>query len=104
MVSSPCNATLNSNFHTIWKLKIALTRSYEKAQNIFLHDPMNKKFDELWDKWYLWLFLAVVLDPRYKIRFLDRSWKEAFGSDAKKYMLEVRAKICGFFFSVLYSR
>jgi hypothetical protein len=55
---------------------------------------MKKKFDELWEKWYLWLSLAVVLDPRYKIRFLDRSLKEAFGGDAKKYTLEVRGKIC----------
>ncbi|XP_021320426.1 zinc finger BED domain-containing protein RICESLEEPER 2 [Sorghum bicolor] len=113
VASSPCNATLNSNFHTIWNLKIALMRSSEKAQNDFHHNSMRssekalndfhhnsmkKKFDELWEKWYLWLSLAVVLDPRYKIRFLDRSLKEAFGSDAKKYMLEVRGKICELFF------
>jgi len=92
--SSPSNATLNSNFHTIWNLKIALTRSSEMAKKQFYHG----KLDELWEKWYLWLSLAVVLDPRYKIRFLDRSFKEAFGSNANKYMLEVRAKICELFF------
>ncbi|XP_066325809.1 zinc finger BED domain-containing protein DAYSLEEPER-like isoform X2 [Miscanthus floridulus] len=92
--SSPSNVTLNSNFHTIWNLKIALTRSSEKAQDLFYHSLMKIKFDELWEKWYLWLFLAVVLDPRYKLRFLDRSLKEAFGGDAKKYTLEVRGKIC----------
>jgi hypothetical protein len=98
VASSPRNATLNSNFHTIWNLKIALTRSSEKAESLFHHDSMKKRFDEFWEKWYVWLCLAVVLDPRYKIRFLDRSLKEAFGSDAKKYMLEVRGKICELFF------
>jgi hypothetical protein len=54
---------------------------------------MQLKFDQLWRNWYLWLSLAVVLDPRYKIRFLVICFKEAFGNHAKKYILEVRGKL-----------
>ncbi|XP_034601050.1 zinc finger BED domain-containing protein RICESLEEPER 2-like isoform X2 [Setaria viridis] len=95
VISRPGNATLNSHFHAIWNLKIALRRSSSKENidQVLDIERMQLKFDQLWRKWYLWLSLAVVLDPRYKIRFLVICFKEAFGSHAKKYILEVRGKL-----------
>lgn len=95
VISRPGNATLNSHFHAIWNLKIALRRSSSKENiNLVLDvEEMQLKFDQLWRNWYLWLSLAVVLDPRYKIRFLVICFKEAFGNHAKKYILEVRGKL-----------
>ncbi|XP_062195995.1 zinc finger BED domain-containing protein RICESLEEPER 2-like isoform X2 [Phragmites australis] len=94
-VSSPCNVTLNSHFHAIWKLKIALLGSSRKENinQVLNVEQMQMKFDQLWKKWYLWLSLAVVLDPRYKIKFLVFRFKEAFGGHAKRYIFEVRGKL-----------
>ncbi|OEL35301.1 hypothetical protein BAE44_0003683, partial [Dichanthelium oligosanthes] len=95
VVSRTCNVTLNSQFHAIWNLKIALLRSStkENIDQVFNVEEMQLKFDQLWRKWYLWLSLAVVLDPTYKIRLLIVCFKEAFGTQAKKYILEVRGKL-----------
>jgi len=94
VVSRRRNGTLNSQFHAIWNLKMALLRSStkENIDQVFNIEEMKLKFDQLWRKWYLWLSLAVVLDPRYKIRFLV-CFKEAFGSHAKRYISEVRGKL-----------
>jgi hypothetical protein len=95
VVSRPRNGTLNSQFHAIWNLKMALLRSStkENINLVFNIEQMKLKFDQLWRKWYLWLSLAVVLDPRYKIRFLVVCFKEAFRSHAKRYISEVQGKL-----------
>lgn len=99
--SDPCNETLNlHHFHAICRLKVALLGSSMKANINKVYDMkwMQVRFNELWKNWYPWLSLAVVLDPRYKIRFVDHFFKQAFGSDAKIYICEVRAKIYELFF------
>ncbi|CAO2209831.1 unnamed protein product [Urochloa humidicola] len=100
VASSPYNGTLNSVFHPICRLKIALTTASTKGNTYKILDleRMQKKFDEFWKKWYQWLSLAVILDPRYKIWLLDFYLKESFGSDATKYTSEVRGKIYELFF------
>ncbi|XP_047048888.1 uncharacterized protein LOC124653866 [Lolium rigidum] len=47
---------------------------------------------------YLWLSVAVVLDPRYKMRFLEHCFKQAYGNGAKTYISDVRGKIYELFF------
>lgn len=104
VVSRSSNGTLNSQFHAIWNLKMALLRSSRKENidQVFNVEDMQLKFDQLWRKWYLWLSLAVVLDPRFKIRFLVVCFKEAFGSHAKRYILEVRGKLYELFLQYSY--
>jgi hypothetical protein len=94
VISSPSSG-MNSHIHKILSLKHDLKSSCRKRNmnQVFDLETMNKKFDEIWRNWYLWLCLAVILDPRYKFRFLTRSLGEAFGIDATRYMIEVRAKI-----------
>lgn len=41
----------------------------------------------------MWLSLAVFLDPRFKLRYLDHCFTQAFRSGAKMCILEVRGKI-----------
>jgi hypothetical protein len=42
--------------------------------------------------------MAVVLDPRYKMRFLEHCFKQAYGNGAKTYISDVRGKIYELFF------
>ncbi|GJN36543.1 hypothetical protein PR202_gb25414 [Eleusine coracana subsp. coracana] len=80
--------------HVIWALDNLLGSSKnENVDHVINVKEMKMKFDELWRKWYLWLSLAVVLDPRYKFRFLDSNFTQIFGNVAKRYNHEVRGKM-----------
>mgnify|MGYP003702351897 CR=1 FL=1 len=94
-VLSRQNVAFNSHFHVIWSLGTVLKESSKKIniKRIIDIDDMLKKFDNLWRKCYVWLSLAVVLDPRFKLRYLEQCFKQAFGTGAKLCILEVRGKI-----------
>lgn len=89
------NTTSNAYFHVVWSLRTVLQESSSEAIVKRVVDVafMRKKFEELWKKWYLWLSIAVVLDPRYKMRFINLCFWKAFGNNARAYIVEVRGKI-----------
>ncbi|KAF0897817.1 hypothetical protein E2562_000523, partial [Oryza meyeriana var. granulata] len=94
-VLSRQNVTFNSHFRVISSLGKALNESSRKIniKSIVDIDDMKKKFDNLWRKCYLWMSLAVFLDPRFKLRYVEHCFKQAFGTGAKLCILEVRGKI-----------
>ncbi|KAM0829348.1 hypothetical protein ACQ4PT_066932 [Festuca glaucescens] len=59
-VISSSRSAINSYFHALWSVRTVLQ---ESSGNVLL------TFDKEWTKLYLWLSVAVVLDPRYKMRF-----------------------------------
>ncbi|XP_024317126.1 zinc finger BED domain-containing protein RICESLEEPER 1-like [Brachypodium distachyon] len=94
VLSNP-RMTLNSCFHALWSVRAALQ---ESSGNICMErvldiEDMLETFDKHWRKVYLWLSLAVVLDPRYKMRFLEHFFRQAYGNGARMYISEVRGKI-----------
>jgi len=52
VVSRTRNGTLNSQFHAIWNLKMALLHSStkENIDQVFNIEQMKLKFDQLWRK------------------------------------------------------
>ncbi|KAM4132835.1 hypothetical protein ACJW30_01G282100 [Castanea mollissima] len=69
---------------TRWNLAYMMLENAEKFQRAFerLHDPllsmmakdMHEKFDKYWgniEKLNLMMFVVIVLDPRYKLRFVN---------------------------------
>ncbi|XP_015648158.1 zinc finger BED domain-containing protein RICESLEEPER 2-like isoform X2 [Oryza sativa Japonica Group] len=95
VVSGPHNMTFNSYFHVIWSLRAAIQElpSIKNIGRVFDVAYMQKKFDRNWKKWYLWLSIAVVLDPRYKLGFIELCFRQAFSHVAGMYFSEVRAKL-----------
>lgn len=94
VLSNP-RMTLNSCFHALWSVRAALQ---ESSGNICMErvldiEDMLETFDKHWRKVYLWLSLAVVLDPRYKMRFLEHFFRQAYGNGARMYISEMRGKI-----------
>ncbi|BAT04236.1 Os08g0198400 [Oryza sativa Japonica Group] len=90
----PYNLTFNSYFHVIWSLRATLQElpRIKNIERVIKVKNMQEKFDNHWKKWYLWLSIAVVLDPRYKLAFIELRFREAFSQDAGTYISEVRAK------------
>ncbi|KAF0897821.1 hypothetical protein E2562_000527 [Oryza meyeriana var. granulata] len=95
VVSDPHCMTFNSYFHALWSLRTTLQESSTVANIDHVLDlkNMQTQFDKNWREWYLWLSIAVVLDPRYKIRFLELRFTQGFGHDASIYISEVRGKV-----------
>ncbi|XP_022023193.1 zinc finger BED domain-containing protein RICESLEEPER 2 isoform X2 [Helianthus annuus] len=48
-------------------------------------DLMMTKFQKYWSDFSLTLAIAVVLDPRYKLHFIEWSYSQVYGRDSKEY-------------------
>ncbi|XP_037488803.1 zinc finger BED domain-containing protein RICESLEEPER 1-like [Triticum dicoccoides] len=99
VISSPHHLTFNSYYDAILSVRTALRVSSKmvNVEHVLDIEDMQKKFEENWREWYLWLSLAVVLDPRYKISFVELRSRQTFGHDADMYISEVRAKMYDLF-------
>ncbi|KAG8368875.1 hypothetical protein BUALT_Bualt15G0092100 [Buddleja alternifolia] len=53
-------------------------------------DPMREKFDKYWDTCCLVLAVAVVFDPRLKMKMVEFFYKKLYGSYADSYIERVR--------------
>ncbi|XP_023921965.1 zinc finger BED domain-containing protein RICESLEEPER 1-like [Quercus suber] len=68
--------TSNVFFHELCVMKIELTNLCESEDPLLsmMAKDMHEKFDKYWgdiEKLNLMMFVAIVLDPRYKLRFLN---------------------------------
>lgn len=95
VIFSPVCPTANMYFNELWKVRTALqeeasTDHTELANMVW---EMQEAFNEYWQNSYVWLSIPVVLDPRFKITFIEFRLKRAFGTDAEKYVSAVRDTI-----------
>ncbi|XP_016510530.1 zinc finger BED domain-containing protein RICESLEEPER 1 [Nicotiana tabacum] len=60
-------------FHNLNKLRFNLMKEFVSSDEFVrnLANIMLKKFDEYWKNIYLVLALATIMDPRYKVKYLD---------------------------------
>lgn len=52
-------------------------------------DGMKKKFRKYWNKSYVTLCIPVVLDPRYKLKFIGFIFNESFPENAERKLAKV---------------
>ncbi|CAM0911072.1 unnamed protein product [Alopecurus aequalis] len=91
VISGPVCLTANMYFHEVWKVRTILQEeaSTEHTGVASMVREMQEAFNEYWQNSYLWLSVPVVLDPRFKITFIEFRLKRAFGADATKYVNDV---------------
>ncbi|XP_077237332.1 zinc finger BED domain-containing protein RICESLEEPER 1-like [Tasmannia lanceolata] len=85
-LSGSLHVTSNSYFHEVFKIERQL---YEllKSEDVFLSNmafKMKEKFDKYWgniDKVNMMLLLAVVLDPRFKLKYVKFCYSKLYTSD-----------------------
>lgn len=92
VICGPVCPTANMYFNELWKVRTALqeeasTDHTELANMVW---EMQEAFNEYWQNSYVWLSIPVVLDPRFKITFIEFRLKRAFGTDAEKYVSAIR--------------
>ncbi|RHN48386.1 putative transcription factor/ chromatin remodeling BED-type(Zn) family [Medicago truncatula] len=75
-------------FHEVWKLHLDLSRAV-KNEDPFISDltkPMYEKIDKYWRDCSLALVIAVVMDPRFKMKLVEFSFTKIYGEDAHAYV------------------
>lgn len=83
--------TANDLYHEMTKLQLELSHSAmsEDPDVRNLANPLKEKFDEYWRECFLLLAVAVVMDPRFKMKLIEFSFSKAYGEDADKWIRSV---------------
>ncbi|KAL1372262.1 zinc finger BED domain-containing protein DAYSLEEPER [Arachis hypogaea] len=75
-------------FHEVWKLQLDLSRAVMNEDPFIsnLTKSMQEKIDKYWRDTSLILALAVVMDPRFKMKLVEFSFTKIYGDDAHVYV------------------
>ncbi|XP_039819018.1 zinc finger BED domain-containing protein RICESLEEPER 2-like [Panicum virgatum] len=91
VISSPSSPTANMYFNEIWKVRTVLQEeaSNEHGELATMVSEMQEMFNQYWQNSYLWLCIPVILDPRFKISFIEFRLKRAFGLKSASYLSDI---------------
>ncbi|PIA38498.1 hypothetical protein AQUCO_02700001v1, partial [Aquilegia coerulea] len=84
ILTGPTCPTANLYFHEVWKLQLELTLA-AMSEDGFISDltkPLKEKFDQYWNDCKLVLAMAVVMDPRFKMKLVEFSFGKLYGEEA----------------------
>lgn len=80
--------TANTFFHEVWKIQLELTHA-SMSEDPFISNlikPLQEKFDKYWKDTSLVLAIAVVMDPRFKMKLVEFSFSRIYSEDAEAWM------------------
>nr|CAB3472614.1 unnamed protein product [Digitaria exilis] len=71
-----------------WKLQLELTNGTGHEDPTFssIAKDMHERFDKYWKDCSLVLAIAVVMDPRFKMKLVEFSYSKIYGAEAAKYV------------------
>lgn len=80
--------TTNTFFHEAWKIQLELARSAtsEDVAISTIAKPMQANFDTYWKNCCLILAIAVVMDPRFKMKLVEFSFSKIYGEEAASFI------------------
>jgi hypothetical protein len=84
-------SNFNSLLYQIWEVKKELEKQTSNSELVIrtmVHE-MKGKIKKYWDLSYLNICIPVILDPRFKLKFLEFRLNEGFGTEAFKYLSKV---------------
>ncbi|CAL9110675.1 unnamed protein product [Musa textilis] len=87
--------TANIFFQEAWKIQLELTNA-TLSQDLMVSSiakEMHEKFDKYWKDCSLVLALAVVMDPRFKMKLVEFSFSKIYGEDSARYVKVVNDSI-----------
>ncbi|XP_031282814.1 zinc finger BED domain-containing protein DAYSLEEPER-like [Pistacia vera] len=88
ILTTTTNPTAITFFHEAWKIHSDLTRAVTN-EDPFVSDvtkAMLEKIDKYWKDCCLVLAIAVVMDPRFKMKLVEFSFTKLYGEDAPAYI------------------
>ncbi|KAB1208993.1 putative AC transposase [Morella rubra] len=82
------NPTAITFFHEVWKIQTELARVV-LSEDAFVSDLtklMQEKVEKYWKDSSLVLAIAVVMDPRFKMKLVEFSFSKIYGDEAPTYI------------------
>ncbi|KAG4941802.1 hypothetical protein JHK87_045673 [Glycine soja] len=91
ILTTTTHPTTIAFFHEVWKLQLDAARAVTSEDPFIsnLNKIMSEKIDKYWRECSLVLALAVVMDPRFKMKLVEFSFTKIYGEDAHFYIRTV---------------
>ncbi|XP_042433359.1 zinc finger BED domain-containing protein RICESLEEPER 2-like isoform X1 [Zingiber officinale] len=95
VVMGTVDPTANIFFHEAWKIQLELTNATQSEVSVVssMAKVIHDKFDKYWKDCSLVLALAVVMDPRFKIKLIEFSFSKIYGAESARYVKLVNDSI-----------
>ncbi|KAL7603441.1 hypothetical protein Lser_V15G17694 [Lactuca serriola] len=84
ILTGPTYPTSNAFFHEVWKLQLEL-KNGTLSDDLFVRNlitPMYERFNRYWKDSFLVFSIAVVMDPRFKMKLVEFSFSRIYGEYA----------------------
>jgi hypothetical protein len=97
--------TANLYFSGVWRIQMKIKEvacvfhsEFENQDQVCcMAKRMKVKFDKYWTSYSVILSFAVILDPRFKLQFVEYCYGKLFGSDGEKLANDILDKLKAFF-------
>jgi hypothetical protein len=91
--------TANLYFPAVFMIYVTLKQHKESEDEYkrLMANRMLSKFEKYWSEFSIVLAIAVILDPRFKLHFIDFCYKKLYGESSSREFLLVRAKLFSLF-------
>ncbi|XP_072951776.1 zinc finger BED domain-containing protein RICESLEEPER 1-like [Typha angustifolia] len=89
--------TANLYFSKVVLIQLNIMEGMRSSDNFISHiaTQMNVKFEKYWKQYSIILAIAIILDPRFKIHFVEFSYNKLYGSSYE--MIKIREKLFALF-------
>ncbi|KAM0938025.1 putative transcription factor/ chromatin remodeling BED-type(Zn) family [Dioscorea sansibarensis] len=87
-IMSAIDPTANMFFQEAWKIQLELINAIKNKDSMAscMAQELHEKFDKYWKDCSLVLSIAVVMDPRFKLKLVEFSFSKIYGEDASRYV------------------
>ncbi|XP_060675775.1 zinc finger BED domain-containing protein RICESLEEPER 2-like [Ziziphus jujuba] len=91
--------TSNLYFSSVFFCYVTLKENIESEDDYLrtMANQMLKKFEKYWSEFSLILTIAVVVDPRYKLQFVDWCYRKIYGASGSSEFIRVKSKLFSIF-------
>ncbi|XP_076905210.1 zinc finger BED domain-containing protein DAYSLEEPER-like, partial [Bidens hawaiensis] len=83
ILTGPTYPTANVFFHEAWKIQLELNNASVNEDTFVrrLTRSMHERFSKYWQDCFLIFSIAVVMDPRFKMKLVEFSFTRIYGED-----------------------